>query len=128
MVELGKHERVGEEDGVVEESLADHKGEAQERALRILLEHGGGDLHNADRAARADGDRRAGVWQPLETSIRLHLVLDLPHDGLRLVDPTVYHKPARALREFATHPKDNDAKECAEAEAQAPADAVGNQR
>ena len=55
--ERGQDVAVGEEDGVVEERLADEQREAQDGPPRVAREHRPRDLTEADRRALPDGDR-----------------------------------------------------------------------
>jgi hypothetical protein len=107
-VELVQHERVGEEDGVVDEGLADEQREPQHRASRVELEDGLREREEADRAALADLDGAVHRLE-LRPCVLLHLALDRGHERLGLLVAPVDEQPARRLRHVAAHEDDPEA-------------------
>ena len=119
-VEAGQHQRVGEEDRVVEERLRDHQREDQHAAPRIATQQHVRHLAERRQPRRRMGARarrHRGERQPLAP----HACLDVGDDALGLVDPAAREQPARALRHFAAHPQDGERQGGAEQEADAPA-------
>ena len=98
MIEGGKHQAVGEEDRVIEESLANHEREPEQRARGVIFQHG------SYNSAIAYGSGRANQHSPLRLRqggdmLFFHdFALDHAHDLVRLVEPSMHHKPARAFR------------------------------
>ena len=56
VVDLGEHQRIGEEDGVVEERLGDHQGGPENGPPRVVDEERSGQRHETDIAGRGDLD------------------------------------------------------------------------
>ena len=81
VVDLGEHQGVGEEDGVVEERLGDHEGGPENGPPRVVDEERPGQGHEADVAGGGDLDC-LGLIDLTEVAAAVHgVLLDLV-DGL----------------------------------------------
>ena len=95
-----------EGDAVVEERLADEEREAEDRAPRVALEGGPGDLAERDRLALADRDRLAPARAARSPVSACDVALDLADDPLGLLLAPVDEQPARALGHVAADEQD----------------------
>src|SRR5205807_8628943 len=116
-----------ERHAVVEERLADEEREAENRAPRIALEGGLGDLAERDLLSLADRERLIRLGE-LVVGLLLDALLDRADDALRLFLLPVDEQPARALGHVAPHEEDGEPEDRAEQERDPPADARREQR
>jgi hypothetical protein len=101
--------------------------EPDERALRVELEHDARDLADAHRRALLDADRAPRRHQLLAGGGD-DLALDVGRHALGLGVVAVQEQPARALRHVAPHEQDGEAHDRGQAEREAPADVLGEDR
>jgi hypothetical protein len=99
VIERAEHERIGEEDGVVEERLADEERQADDRAPGVGAEHGLRDREQAHTLLLAHLDRLSGLLELRNAGGLLDLALDVVHERVGLVGLAVDEHPARALRD-----------------------------
>ena len=119
-VEVRQHQRVGEEDGVVEEGLRGHETEGHQRALP-LQQQGACHLDQGGVTARAQADAGKG-WRRQYVALPAEARLQTLHDGLGLVGTAVRDQPARAFRDPQAHEEDHEAQGGAGEKGHAPAD------
>ena len=119
-VEIGQDQRVGEEDGIVEECLRRHQGQAHERSPRIGAKQCPGDFEERRMSARAQS--HSGVARPRVVARRSRSALDLRHDSLRALRISVQHQPSRALGNPKPHDEDHRAERRSDQESQTPTD------
>ena len=88
LVEVGQDQRIGEENGVVEERLCDHQAQCQERAAALGVEQ-----RRCDLAERRGVPRdKPGARQPVDLQSMPAAVesgVDARHDPLRLLGAAV---------------------------------------
>ena len=120
-VELAQHQRVGEEDRVVEERLGDHQRRAEHRAGRVVAEEHPGERQIADLRGGLQVQRLALVDLRQGDPGLLDLVLDVGDRLLGLALAAVHHLPPGALRKVAAHEQDDEAEHRADEEGNAPA-------
>ena len=111
VVDLGQHQRVGEEDGVVEERLGDHQGGPENGPPRVVDEERSGQGDEADVAGRCDLDG-LGLVDLTEAAAA---VLGVPSRSRRRPAsasclPAVHEEPARALGQVLAHEEDDEAR------------------
>src|SRR5205814_651842 len=108
--EGGQYEGVGEEDGVVHESLAGHEHDPQNGALGVHLEHRPGDGPKPYALPLLDRDAIVLVYlgelfaSPMLSYVVLYVLCYL----FGLVGLAVGHKPTRALGDEATGKEDQE--------------------
>ncbi len=120
-VEIGEDQRIGEEDGVVEERLRDHQSEADQGALAVGHEQRAGDLAQRRVIAHAQPHLRPFV-HGRSAAARKKLRFDAADDRVRRLREAVRHQPARAFRNPKSHDQNNESYCCADQERQPPAD------
>ena len=126
-VELGQDEGEGEEDRVVEEGLADHQREAEDRAPEVLPEKDPGRVYDPDGSGDGHHDGEGLGERPPGEGL-LHCRLDRVHDRFRLRDAPVHQEPPRTLRDVAADEEDDEPQQGAETEREAPPPGVRQQR
>ncbi len=119
-VERGQHQRVGEEDRVVEKRLRGHQRERDQRALAMQMQQRV--PHVAERRVAAASQphlrqRRVGNDVPLGAQPRL----DAGNDPFRLIRAAMRHQPARAFRQPHPHEEHDQRQHRADQERGAPA-------
>ena len=122
MIEGGKHQAVREEDRVIQEGLADHEREPEDRTSGILFQYGASDLTIAYRAHRAYHNRPLRLRQGVQMVLLHDFVFNHADDPVGLLEASMDHQPARALREIAPHEEDRQAKNGTHPKCQPPAD------
>ncbi len=127
VVEVLQHERVGEEDRVVEEALRDHQRRAEHRACGIHLEE---DVDQLPRGQPLPGLQPHAVPLHVEVgqllALGADLLLDAGDDLLGLVELAVGDHPPRALRDVPPQVDDAQTEDRAEEEGDPPADALSD--
>jgi hypothetical protein len=127
VVERRQRDRVGEEDRVVEERLADEQGEAERGAPGIAPHQGSRDGNEPDRVPLPDRDLALRLWQLFNPRREAHLLLNVGDDIVGLPLTAVDEQPAGAFRHIAADQQYHQGQHHAEAEAQPPADVYGEE-
>ena len=114
-----EHQRVGEEDRVVEKGLRDHQGHRDHAASPVLAQQHVRDLAHRWRRAPARHRQADRQWQ--RPAFRCHFAFDGVEDAASFLFAALRDQPARAFRHVAPYQQYGDGQHCAESEADAPA-------
>ena len=118
-VEIGQDQRVGEEDGVVEEGLCRHQGEPDQVRSAVGHEQRAGDFAKGRVVAHAQPNARRPASRRAPTPPRRRF--DAAHDGLGFGDRAMGHQPAGAFRNPASHQEDDQSYRSSDQEREPPA-------
>src|SRR5215467_1523269 len=106
LMPCGEHQRVSEENCVIEERLRRHQTEADERASAM-----GGEQRPPDFAERSvvscETAKVGKLFIGQMVAVAAMSVFDCVHDFMCLIRPAVNHQPARRLRNRSAH-RQND--------------------
>ena len=119
-VEAREHQRIGEEDRVVEKGLRCHQHQAERAAAAIARDEKPEDLAPRDAVQRAHRKRAHGFGK--RTMACGHLFLDVGDDRFGLLAPIVHQQPARALRHVPAHEQNRETQHSAQSEGEPPAE------
>ena len=121
VIKPGEHERIGEEDRVVQERLGDHQCGTEDRAFRVFVEH---QPQQRQIPVILLGDQDDGVTLiDLRENLPILLsdLLDVPHRLKRFCFAAMSDEPAGAFRKVAPHQHDHGCERRADEEGHAPA-------
>ena len=118
-VEVGQHQRIGEEDRVIEERLRRHQAQAHECAPALDAKQRVSDLRQRRGAARAQPDHRRRFVRDV-VAAGAELGLDAIEHRRCLLDTAMGHQPARRFRQPQAHEEDDEAEHGPDQKRQAP--------